>query len=65
MIEIWVELAKFKRTNQTFAFQVWTMIKKGWFSELEILEIHKQIYKETYQYTITLVKEKQNAETSN
>ena len=48
MIEIWKECARFK-TSQRFASQVWTIIKKGWFSDFEILEIHQQINRESRQ----------------
>ena len=44
MIEIWQECAKF----QTTADQVRTIIKKGWFSDLEILEIHQKTHKQNY-----------------
>ena len=36
MRDIKVEVARFKTTNQRIADQVRTMIKKGWFSDLEI-----------------------------
>ena len=42
MIEIWQECASFQTTSQRLADQVRTMIKKGWFSDLEILEIHQK-----------------------
>ena len=42
MIEIWQEYAKFQTTSQRLADQVRTIIKKGWFSDLELLEIHKK-----------------------
>ena len=42
MIEIWQECAKFQTTSQRLADQVRTIIKKVWFSDLEILEIHKK-----------------------
>ena len=42
MIEIWQECAKFQTTSQRLADQVRTIIKKGWFSDLEILEIHQK-----------------------
>ena len=62
IIEIWVELARFMTTNQRLADQVRTIINKSWFSELEILEIHKQIYSETCQHTTTIVTETLNTE---
>ena len=39
MIEIWPECASFQTTSQRLANQVKTIIKKGWFSDAEILEI--------------------------
>ena len=40
MIEIWTEFARFKATNQRFDDKVKRIAKNGWFSKLEILEIH-------------------------
>ena len=37
MIEIWYECATFQTTSQ-----VGTIMKKGWFSDLEILDIHQK-----------------------
>ena len=42
MIEILQQCASFQ-TSQRLADQVRTMVKKGWFSDLEILEIHQKI----------------------
>ena len=42
MIEIWQECAKFQATSQRLDNQVRIIIKKGWFSDIEILEIHKK-----------------------
>ena len=39
-MEIWQELSIFQTTSQRLADQVRTIMKKGWFSELEIIEIH-------------------------
>ena len=39
MLEIWQEYSNFQTTSQRLADQVRTIIKKGWFSELEIIEI--------------------------
>ena len=41
MIEIWHECAKFQ-TSQRLADQVRTIINKVWFSDIELLEIHKK-----------------------
>ena len=43
MMEIWQELPNVQTTSQRLADQVRTIIKKGWFSELEIIEIHQKI----------------------
>ena len=55
MIIIWVKFAAYKTTNQRFTYQALTVIKKGWFSELEVLEIHQQIYRETNQHATNIV----------
>ena len=46
MIEIWPECANFQITSQRLADQVKTIIKKGWFPDLEILEIHQKTQKQ-------------------
>ena len=43
MMEIWQELSIFQTTRQRLADQVRKIMKKGWFSELEIIEIHQKI----------------------
>ena len=45
MIEIWQECASFQTTSQRLSdyISVRTIIKKSWFSDLEILEIHQKI----------------------
>ena len=48
MIEIWQECAKFQTTSQRLADQVRTIIKKGWFSDLELLDIHQKTHKQNY-----------------
>ena len=53
MIEIWQECASFLTTSQRLADQVGTIIKKGWFSDLEILEIHQNTYSEQDSNTIS------------
>ena len=42
MIEIWQERSTFQTTSQRLADQVRTIMKKGWFSDIELLEIHKK-----------------------
>ena len=52
MIEIWQKCASFQ-TSQRLANQVRTIIKKGWFSDLEILEIHQKINNKQDNNTVT------------
>ena len=42
-MEIWQELSNFQTTSQRLADQVRAIIKKGWFTDLGILEIHQKI----------------------
>ena len=42
MIEIWQECANFQTTSQRLADQVRTIIKKGWFSDLKVPDIHQK-----------------------
>ena len=51
MIEIWQECTSFQ-TSQRLADQVRTIIKKSWFSDLEILEIHQKINNEQDNNTV-------------
>ena len=48
MIEIWQECSTFQKTSQRLADQVRTITKNGWFSDLELLEIHKKTPKQNY-----------------
>ena len=48
MREIWEECSRFKK-SQRLAVQVRTIKKKGWSSDLEILEIHQEINRESSQ----------------
>ena len=62
MIEIWQECAKFQTTSQRLADQVETIIK-GWFSDLELLEIQQKTHKQNYNTvpdTSSGVKQKQS-----
>ena len=45
MIEIWQERLTFQTTNQRL---VRTIIKKGWFSNLELQEIDQETLKQNY-----------------
>ena len=51
MIEIWQECANFQ-TIQRLADHVRTIIKKGWFSDLEILKIYQKINNEQDSNTV-------------
>ena len=65
MIEIWQECAKFQTTSQRLVDQVRTIIKKGWFSDLELLEIHQKTNKQncnTVPDTSCGIKQKQSNE---
>ena len=52
MIEIWQECASFQTTSERLANQIRTMIKKGWFSDLEIQKIYQKINNEQVSNTI-------------
>ena len=52
MIEIWQECSNFQTTSQRLADQVRTIIKKGWFSDLDIIEIHQKIDNEPGNNTV-------------
>ena len=43
VIDIWQELSNFQKTSQRLADQVRTIMKKFWFSDLEIIGIHQKI----------------------
>ena len=65
MIEIWQECSTFQTTSQRSADQVRTITKTGWFSDLELLEIHQKTLKENYNTapdTPSGVKQKQSNE---
>ena len=53
MIEIWQECASFQTTSRRHADQVRTIIKKGWFSDLDILEIQQKMNNEQETNTIS------------
>ena len=48
------ECARFQTTNQNLADKVKTIIKSGWFSELEIQEMRQKINRESRQDTNTI-----------
>ena len=48
MIEIWTESAKFN-TSQRFADQARIILKKGWFSNLEILWVWRHVPSKEYE----------------
>ena len=51
-MEICKKCASFQTTSQRLADQVRTVIKKGWFSDLEILGIHQKVNNEQDRNTI-------------
>ena len=53
MIETWQECASFQTTSQRLTYQVRLIIKKGWFSDLEILEIHQKTQKQDDTIPVT------------
>ena len=53
-IEIWQECASFQTTSQRLTDQVRTIMKKGWFSDLEILDIHQKTQSQDSTITNTL-----------
>ena len=55
----WLDL---RQTRQRLADQVRMIIKKGWSSDLEILEIHQQINRKTCQRDLNTVTETLNTE---
>ena len=63
MTEIWQECVSFQTTSQRLGDQVRMIIKKGWFSDLDILEIHQIINNEqdnnTLLDTLRIIKQKQ------
>ena len=63
MIEICQECSNFQITSQRLADQVRTIIKKGWFSDLEIIEILQKINDQqgnkTLPDTLNINKQKQ------
>ena len=44
MMDIWQQRLTFQTTSQRLADQVRTIMKKGWFSDLELLEIHQKTF---------------------
>ena len=48
MFEIWQECSTFQTTSQRLLDQVRTITKKGWFYDLELLEIHQKTLKQKY-----------------
>ena len=64
MIEIWQEWSNFQTTSLRITDQVRTMIKKGLFSDREIIEIHQKINNQrgnnTVPVTSNINKQKQS-----
>ena len=67
MFEIWQECFTFLTTSQRLADQVRTITKKGWFSDLELLEIHQKTPKQiiTLCQTHQVVSNKNNPRKKN
>ena len=64
-IEIWQECASFQTTSQGLADQVRTIIKKRWFSDLDILEIHQKTQKQDNTIPVTSSNANQKQHTRN
>ena len=62
MIEYWAEFTRFMTTNKRLADQFKTISKNGWFSDLEILDIHQQIYRQKQKRTPNILTETFNTE---
>ena len=62
MIDIWEEFTRFKITNKRLADQAKMIIKKDWFYNLEIFEIHQKVNKETCQLDPNTISETLNRE---
>ena len=63
MMEIWQERSTFQTTRQRLADQVRKIMKKSWFSDLELLKIHQKTLKQntnTVPDTPSGVKQKQS-----
>ena len=52
MMEVLQELSSFQTTSQRLTDQVKTIMKKGWFSELEIIEIRQKINDQVRRNTL-------------
>ena len=61
MTEIWLNPLSFYTASQRLADQAKMILKKGWFSDLEILEIY-QLNREEYQENPTNRTETLNTE---
>ena len=59
MREIWQECSNFQTTSQRLADQVRTIINKDWFSDLEIIEMHKKMNNQQVPDTSYINKQKQ------
>ena len=59
MMEIYQEHSNFQTTSQRLADQVRTIIKNGWFSDLEKIEIHQKINDQQSSNNTLYIKYKQ------
>ena len=48
MIEIWEAAANFNTRNQRLEDHIKMILKKGWFSDFEMMEINRQLSREKY-----------------
>ena len=64
MIEIWTESTRLNKTSQKLADQTKKNLKRGWSSDLEILEIFEQINSEEYELDLPTRIETQHTEKS-
>ena len=58
MIEIWSKSARFN-TNKKFPDQTSMILKRGWFSDVEILEIYRHVDRKVDQQDTTIQTETQ------
>ena len=49
MTEIWTKFVRFKTIKLRLAEQIGIVKKNSWFSDLEILEIQQQIYRQAHK----------------
>ena len=65
MIEIWQECASVQTTSERLADQLRIIIKKGWLSDLDILDIHQKTKKQDNTIPVTSSDANQKQHTRN